>query len=96
MHKSLHYIDQPKSVSHWNGFTNTLLPSAVTLTKLQCTRQYRPAPESEMLTSTFLSLHSSWGESAGAYSVGFQLVINDGITQGLFHGAFMVRVMATI
>jgi len=23
------------SVSHWNGFTNTLLPSAVTLTKLQ-------------------------------------------------------------
>ena len=27
--------------------------------------------------------HSSWGESAGAYSVGFQLLINDGITQGL-------------
>ena len=44
-----------------------------------------------MLTSTFLSPHSSWGESAGAYSVGFQLLINNGITHGLFHGAFMVR-----
>ena len=87
-----------KSVSHWNGYTNTLLPSAVTLTKLQCTWRYRPASaqESGILTSKFLSLHSSWGESAGAYSVGFHLVINDGITRGLFHGAFMVRLLTTI
>ena len=35
----------------------------------------------------------SWGESAGAASVGYHLVINDGNSEGLFHGAFMVRLL---
>lgn len=30
-----------------------------------------------------------WGESAGAVSVGLQLVVNDGNTEGLFHSAVM-------
>jgi len=30
-----------------------------------------------------------WGESAGAMSVGLHLVMNDGNSEGLFHGAFM-------
>ncbi|EIM86930.1 alpha/beta-hydrolase [Stereum hirsutum FP-91666 SS1] len=30
-----------------------------------------------------------WGESAGAMSVGLQMVANGGNTEGLFHGAFM-------
>ncbi|TDL14970.1 sterol esterase [Rickenella mellea] len=30
-----------------------------------------------------------WGESAGAISVGLQMVVNDGFTGGLFRGAFM-------
>ena len=35
----------------------------------------------------------SWGESAGATSVGYHLVMNDGNSEGLFHGAFMVRLL---
>lgn len=31
----------------------------------------------------------SWGESAGAMSVGLHMVANGGNTEGLFHGAFM-------
>lgn len=34
----------------------------------------------------------SWGESAGASSVGLHLVVNDGDTGGLFRGAVMVIV----
>ncbi|EDR10695.1 uncharacterized protein LACBIDRAFT_315360 [Laccaria bicolor S238N-H82] len=30
-----------------------------------------------------------WGESAGAFSAGYQIVTNNGDTQGLFRGAFM-------
>jgi len=36
---------------------------------------------------------SSWGESAGAISAGLHLVVNDGHLEGLFHGAFMVRLL---
>ena len=61
---------------------------------LQCTRQSQPVPKSGILTSKFLPPHSSWGESAGAMSVGYQLVIHDGNPQDLFHGAFMVRLLA--
>ncbi|EED83923.1 hypothetical carboxylesterase, partial [Postia placenta Mad-698-R] len=32
-----------------------------------------------------------WGESAGAMSVGLHMVWNDGNTNGLFRGGFMVR-----
>lgn len=40
---------------------------------------------SDMLTL----LVASWGESAGAVSIGMHLITNDGDTEGLFHGAFM-------
>ena len=33
-------------------------------------------------------------QCAGAMSVGYQLVIKGGNPQGLFHGAFMVRLLA--
>ena len=33
--------------------------------------------------------HDSWGESAGAHSVAFQMVANGGDNEGLFRGAFM-------
>jgi acetylcholinesterase len=32
---------------------------------------------------------NSWGESAGAISVGSHLIMNDGNTEGLFRAAFM-------
>ncbi|GJJ08501.1 hypothetical protein Clacol_002719 [Clathrus columnatus] len=37
----------------------------------------------------FSHLFVSWGESAGAISVGSHMVINGGNQEGLFHGAFM-------
>ena len=75
-----------QSGSHWNGFKNTFLPSAVTRTELQCTLP-RLSLESNFEHPFF---RSSWGESAGAVSIGLHLLINDGDPKGLFHGAFMV------
>ena len=63
------------------------MPSVVTPTELQCMRP-RPSLQSNFELSSF---HSSWGESAGAVSVGLHLLIDDGDAKGLFHGAFMVR-----
>ena len=34
-------------------------------------------------------LYGSWGESAGAISVGLHMITNGGDTEGLFRGAFM-------
>jgi hypothetical protein len=48
----------------------------------------QPSLQSNFEISFF---HSSWGESAGAMSVGYHLVIDDGDSKGLFHGGFMVR-----
>ena len=33
--------------------------------------------------------YPSWGESAGAISIAFQMITNGGHSEGLFHGAFM-------
>lgn len=38
--------------------------------------------------SDLLSIYS-WGQSAGAISVGLQMVTNGGNAEGLFQGAFM-------
>ena len=34
-------------------------------------------------------LAASWGQSAGAFSIGLQMLGNGGNTEGLFHAAFM-------
>lgn len=38
--------------------------------------------------------NARWGESAGAHSVGFHLVLNNGSHDGLFRGAIMVGSLA--
>ena len=48
--------------------------------------------ESGAVLNMFFFLYS-WGESAGAMSIGLHLVMNDGNSEGLFHGAFMVRLL---
>jgi hypothetical protein len=51
--------------------------------------QLRLVPENSGVV-LIVVLFYSWGESASATSVGLHLVMNDGNSEGLFHGAFMV------
>lgn len=86
----LYYANQTQSVSHWHGSRNILVLSVGIPTKLQCTQF-----ELFLRLSSWIPLfHFSWGESAGAISVGLHLVLNNGRPEGLFRGAFMVWVLS--
>ena len=65
------------------GCRNTSLRSVETQAKSPC------KPFIPISLYIPLSPHSSWGESAGAVSVGFHLIANNGNNEGLFRAAFM-------
>ena len=82
-HYIISYANQRWSVSQWNGSRNTFL---ATPNELLCT-PVRLFLVSGVVLIFFLY---SWGESAGALSIGLHLVMNDGNSEGHFQGAFML------
>ncbi len=76
-------ITQNAKVS--DGFINTSQRSAETPTESRCKYIHSHA----IAHRNKLTQMCSWGPSAGAISVGLQMVTNKGDTEGLFRGAIM-------
>ena len=73
-----------QNASPFDGSKSTYLHSVVIPPRLLCTFIWR-----EKFYGDTTHVILSWGESAGAISVGLHMITNGGNTEGLFRGAFM-------